>query len=105
MIKLPESVTKTVYVHAYVNGSLKGEIIISGCDVSAHNSGTLDKVLLFSFDVEIPIPKEHEKEVVKKYLCHLEQTKKDLHDKYSAKLSLIDNEIQSLLAIEHQGEK
>lgn len=105
MINLPESVTKEIFVHVYVNGSSKGEITISDWDMSKFNNGCLDKIVLFSFELDIPIPKEHEKEVVKKYLCHLQQKKKDTQNEYNAKLSLIDNEIQSLMAIEHQEEK
>tara|TARA_R110000772_G_scaffold231299_1_gene342009 strand:- start:44 stop:370 length:327 start_codon:yes stop_codon:yes gene_type:complete len=99
-IEIPAKITKNMYVSVGIGRFTYGAIRVSD-DSPIDTDPDFARVLLTEFELEIDIPKT-DLDFKKELVAILENKKTGIKAKYHMKLKEVQEEIDNLLAIEHQ---
>lgn len=103
-IEIPKKIEKTLYVHVGIGKHNSGEISIYDFVCKEPEQGSFPTTKLFSFDVSMDIPENVTIDSISNRLIEvLAEKKKSIQAEYHVKLKAVEEEIQSLLAIENKG--
>lgn len=98
-IKIPQKIETTLYVKLYISGILQGKIDVS--DWQAKDDD--ERVILAEVPFSIDIPKDVTIESLKNAIVEkLESKKSKIQAEYHVRLKVVQDKINSLLAIEHK---
>ncbi len=103
-MEIPEKINCTLYVNMIVAGHRPGEISIYDHDYVSDLEG-MEQARLFSFPLEIDVPKNITHEDLTKGLVEtLEKKKQSMQAEYHVELKRIQDKIDNLLALPHTKE-